>query len=75
MYRTRSIVPNRLLEHRKAAADDVREEQGRPARAEHAALDFRHFQVRIDRRVDPPQLPGGFQIGDALAEVAVHGEG
>ena len=27
----------------------------------------------IDRRVDADQLPGGFQIVDALAEVAVHG--
>ena len=48
-------------------------QQSRPARAEDSPLDFRRFEVGVDRRVDSEQLPGRFQIVDALAEAAVHG--
>ena len=62
-----------VAEHGEAAADDVGQQQRRPARAKHPPLDFGRFEVGIDRRVDAEQLPGRFQIVDALAEAAVHG--
>ena len=62
-----------VAEHGEAAADDVHEQQGRPARAEDPPLDFRRFQVGVNRGIDSEQLPGGFQVIDALAEAAVHG--
>ena len=64
-----------VAEHGKAAAGDVIEEQGRPARAKHPPLNLRGLQPGVDRLVDADQLPAGFQVGDALAEVAVHEEG
>ena len=63
-----------VAEHREAAADDVRQQQGRPSGAKHPSLDFRRFEVRIDRRVDVAQLPRCFQVVNALAEVAIHGK-
>ena len=35
-----------VAEHREAAADDVGQQQGRPAGAKHAPLDFGRFEVR-----------------------------
>ena len=64
-----------VAEHGEAAAGDVIEEQGRPARAKHPPLNLRRLQSGVDRLVDADQLPGGFQIVDALAEVAVHERG
>ena len=56
MKRARSIVPNRLLDHRKAAALHAREQQRRPAGRVDAALDLGRFQPGVDLGVDPHEL-------------------
>ena len=71
MNRARSIVPNRLLDHREAAALDAREEQGRPAGRTDAAMDLGHFEPGIDFGVDAHQLAVPLEIVDAFAKCAV----
>ena len=63
-----------VADHGEPAALDVGVEDGRPAGAEHAALDLGRLQARIDRLIDADQLPGGFQVVDAVAQSPVaHG--
>ena len=52
----------------------LRKQHRRPARAKHPPLNLRHLQLRIDRHVDPHELPGGLQVVDALSKSLVgHG--
>ena len=60
-----------VSQHGKAAVLWTREEQGRAAGAEHPPLDFGHFQVGIDRLVDPHEFLLGLQIGDTLQEITI----
>ena len=71
MNRARSIVPNRLHDHREAATLHAREQQRRPAGRVHAALDLRHFEPGIDFGVDAHELAVAFQVVDTFSQRAV----
>ena len=75
MYRTRSIVPNRLLTIGKRQPLTRAKKTRRPAGGKHAAMDFRRFQMGVDLRLDAHQLPGALEIVDAIAKIPItHGK-
>ena len=49
--------PEQIRDQGKIRALDVREEQRRTAGGDHAPMDFRRFEIRIDRRADFNELP------------------
>ncbi len=59
----------KVADHGEPATLDAGIVDGRSARLEHAALDLRRFQIGIDRLIDPNQLLGGLQLGNARHSV------
>ena len=72
-YRVRASVPNRLQSMgNRQPTTLVRSSAGPPARKTRRWISAAS-RLGVDRRVDSEQLPGRFQIVDALAKAAVHG--
>ena len=67
----RSSVPNRLPTIGKCRSLDPAEEQGRPAGLVDPALDGGDLQVGIDLLVDDDELPGRFQVADAIRQRSI----
>ena len=71
MKRARSIVPNRLRDHREAAALHVGEEQRGAAGGIDAALDLGDFELGVDFGVDAHELFVALEIVDAFAKCSI----
>src|SRR5439155_23086925 len=55
--------------HGKGRPLDAGEEDGRSAGPVDPAVDLGGLEVRVDLAVDPDELPGPREVGDALPEV------
>src|SRR5262249_39103362 len=60
-----------VAQHREAAALEAREVNRRAVRLVDAPLDLGRFEVRVDLDVEPDELAGAFQVGEAVSKVAV----
>lgn len=60
-----------VADHRKPATLDSLKVKSRPAGFVNPALNFRRFQVSVNFRLDPNQVPCPFEICNTLPEISI----